>query len=360
MTSPKATPPRLLRIIDANLDRAREGLRLLEDIARLYLNDATLTEQLKVMRHELAGNDKRLQRELLLARDSKHDLGADMEAPGELQRADLPSLVMANAKRVEESLRVIEEFAKLPDLSLRLAINFKDARFAIYDLEQRLVSRLLRREKMARMVGLYLILDTQALEGRDEVEVARQAIRGGARMIQLRDKHRSRKELLEIARGLRKLCAENEVLFIINDYLDLALAADADGLHVGQSDLPLPVVRGELPADRIIGCSTHNLDQALQAEVEGADYIAVGSIYPTTSKGDTKVVGLEVLRQIGSSVSLPLVAIGGINQDNVAEVIAAGATSVAVISAVVGVGDVEGAARKLAQEIEKALKKVRR
>jgi thiamine-phosphate pyrophosphorylase len=268
---------------------------------------------------------------------------------------------MANARRAEESLRVLEEFAKLPDLSSRLNwTNFKDDRFEIYDLEQRLVSKLLRRDRMERISGLYVILDTQALEGRDEVEVAHQAIRGGARVIQLRDKYRSRKELLGVAEGLRDLCARNQALFIVNDYLDLALAADADGLHVGQGDLPLPVVRRELPADRVVGCSTHNLEQALRAEAEGADYIAVGSIYPTPSKEDAKVVGLEVLRQIGQSVSLPLVAIGGINQDNVAEVIAAGATSVAVINAAVGVRDVEGAARKLTQEIAKASRKEKR
>jgi thiamine-phosphate diphosphorylase len=142
------------------------------------------------------------------------------------------------------------------------------------------------------------------------------------------------------------------VLFIVNDYLDIALAADADGLHLGQNDLPTKVARKLLPIDKILGCSTTTVDQAITAESDGADYIAVGSIYPTTSKETAKVIGLEGLRQIRQAVTLPLVAIGGITKDNAAEVIAAGASSVAVISAILQAGSPEEAARQIVARLE--------
>jgi len=138
----------------------------------------------------------------------------------------------------------------------------------------------------------------------------------------------------------------------MNDYLDLALAADADGLHLGQNDLPLPVARRLLPIDKILGVSVTTSDQAIAAESERADYIAVGSIYPTTYKETAKVIGLEMLHQIRQAVTLPLVAIGGITKDNVAEVMAAGADSVAVISAVVQAETPEEAARQIVTRIE--------
>jgi thiamine-phosphate diphosphorylase len=151
---------------------------------------------------------------------------------------------------------------------------------------------------------------------------------------------------------LKNLCAEHNVPFIINDYLDLALAADADGLHLGQDDLPVKVARKLLPIDKIIGSSTTTVDQAVAAESEGADYIAVGSIYPTPSKETAKVVGLDRLSQIRQAVTLPLVAIGGITRDNVDEVIAAGASAVAIISAILQAKDIAAAARQIVDRLE--------
>ena len=137
------------------------------------------------------------------------------------------------------------------------------------------------------------------------------------------------------------------MLFIINDYLDLVLAAGADGLHLGQEDLPIKEARKLLPIDRILGCSVTAVEQAKAAESDGADYLAVGSIYPTSSKETAIVVGLERLHQIRQVVSLPLVAIGGINRDNASEVAVAGADAVAAISALLGAKDVEQAARQI-------------
>ena len=347
----EALPGEILRIIDASLNRIGEGIRLLEDSARLMLNDATLTQQLKNMRHELIRSDWSIQQQLLQARDSEGDVGIDMEVPGEEKQREIPVTIVANARRVQESLRVMEEMAKAPGLGLD-SEKFKQARFALYTIEKALLSRVLRQDKIKRLFGLYVIIDATALGGRSHIEVAGQAIRGGAKVIQLRDKVHSKKELLTITQELRNLCAEQDVLFIMNDCLDVALAVDADGLHVGQDDLPVKVARRLLPIDRILGCSARTVDKAAIAQSEGADYIAVGAMYPTSSKETAEVVGTERLKQIRQAVTLPLVAIGGINASNVSEVLTAGADSVAVISAVLGAEDVEGATRQIVNMIE--------
>lgn len=357
----------LLRVIDANLNRSSEGLRVLEDVARFLFNDTELSQRLRTLRHDLAHESKSLSVGLLSQRDSEHDVGRPHSKNKGLtmETASLQGLldlVKANAKRVEESLRVIEELAKLSEISPKLnSASFEQARFTLYTLEQNLISRVLRRDKVERMSGLYVILDRQSLAGRDELDIAGQIIEGGAKVIQLRDKSRfyrdKKGELLLVAQKLKELCSQADVLFIINDYLDLAVAVDADGLHVGQGDLPLPVIRRELPIDKIIGCSVTTVAQATKAQNEGADYIAVGSIFPTTTKKGATVVGVDILKELKRIVSTPLVAIGGINRDNVGEVVGAGADAVAVISAVLGEKDVKGAVRKLIAKMDLAKEK---
>lgn len=341
------------RIIDANLNRAGEGLHLLEELARLGLDDAELTQQLKTMRHEIVRGDLAFNKELIQARDSESDVGAEMEVPGEGKEKELPIIVVSNARRVQEALRILEELAKIPGTTPKLEPDkFKKARFDLYDIEQKLLSRLLRRDKAGRLTGLYAIIDSQALGGRSHLEVASQVIRGGAKVIQLRHKLDGKDELLSIAQQLKNLCSENGVLFLVNDHLDIALAVGADGLHLGQEDLPVAIARRLLPIDMILGCSVITVEQAKAAEAGGADYIAVGSIYPTLSKETAKVVGPEMLRWVRGAVSLPLVAIGGINRDNAGEVAAAGANGVAVISAILRAEDVEEAARRVIKAFE--------
>jgi thiamine-phosphate pyrophosphorylase len=347
-------------MIDANLNRSSEGLRVLEDVARFVLNDAELSRRLKSLRHDLARQTKPLSMNLLSDRDSQHDVGrpgSKCKGKGfNLETSSLQGLadlVTANAKRVEESLRVVEDLARLPELSSMLnSAGFGQTRFTVYALERDLISRISRRTKTERIFGLYVILDRQFLSGRDELDTASQIIEGGARVIQLRDKQSKRGELLLVARKLKELCSEAGVLLMVNDYLDLALAADADGLHVGQEDFPLSVARGQLPIDKIIGCSVTTVSQAAKAQGEGADYVAVGSIFPTATKKEAIVVGVEMLKELRQTVSVPVVAIGGINQNNIADVIAAGADAVAVISAALGQKDVRGAVQRLVAEID--------
>jgi thiamine-phosphate pyrophosphorylase len=356
-------PHQPLRMIDANLNRSSEGLRVLEDVARFLINDAELYQLLRTLRHDLARETESLSVGLLSQRDAGHDVGHLSSREKELNMKttslqDLLDLVKANAKRVEESLRVVEELAKLPEISSVLnSASFEQARFALYTLERDLISRILRRDKIERISGLYVILDRQFLAGKDELDIAGQIIDGGAKVIQLRDKQSKRGELLLVAQKLRELCSQADVLFIINDYLDLAMAADADGLHIGQEDLPLPVVRRELPIDKVVGCSVTTLSQATKAQTEGADYIAVGSIFPTTTKKEAIVVGVDILKELKRTASIPLVAIGGINQNNVGEVVAAGADAVAMISAVLGEKDVRGAVQKLVAKMDSAKEK---
>ncbi len=206
----------------------------------------------------------------------------------------------------------------------------------------------------AKISGLYVIVDPDACRGRDVLDVARLALEGGASMLQWRDKRREKGAQLTEARALRELCAEHGALLIVNDHADLALAAGADGVHVGQGDLPVEEVRRIVPAGFIVGASTNNVEEALAAEAAGASYIAIGSIYPTSSKEPerTRAASPERLSEVKAAVGVPVVAIGGIDASNIEEVVRAGADAVAVISAVCGADDVTAAARQLAAQFE--------
>jgi len=333
MNSPQEVSKTTLRIIDANLNRIGESLRLLEDIARLLLNDAGLSGRLKAMRHELAVRDLNTKKQLLQERNSREDIGIDIEVRQQTKERDLPAAVIANARRIQEAMRVIEELAKIPSINID-SEKFKKARFEMYDIERELVSRILRKNKAAGITGLYAIIDTQYLGKRRCQDITLEVLEGGARIVQLRSKETPENKLLATAKSMKNLCSEYDALFVMNDYPDIALAADADGLHIGQEDMPVKDARRLLPIDKIIGCSVDNKEQAAAAEAEGADYIAFGALYPTGSKSDIGVVGLEALKEIKKATDLPLVAIGGINAGNAAETIAAGADAVAVISAI--------------------------
>jgi thiamine-phosphate pyrophosphorylase len=340
-----------LRIIDANLNRIGEGLRVLEEIARLSLNDTSLTQQLKDIRHDIVRVDNSFQQKLINARDSDGDVGADMLVAGEQKPRDTRDTVIANARRAQESLRVLEEIARVPELKLDTG-KYKNARFSLYSIEKELLLKVSRQDKLHKLTGLYVIIDTAWLKGRSYQEVTAQAIRGGARVIQLRDKEHNKKELLPIAQEMRDLCRENDILFIVNDYLDIALAVDADGLHVGPDDLPVEIARQLLHLDKILGGSARTVDRAAVLSAEGADYIGVGAMFPTDTKGGAEVVGIERLREIKEAVNMPIVAIGGIKENNIKDVINAGVDAVAVISAVLGADNIEKATRQLANAFE--------
>ncbi len=203
-------------------------------------------------------------------------------------------------------------------------------------------------------VHLCAITQSDPGRGRGHVAVAREALRGGADMIQIRDKYGSLRELLPQAREIRGLCRAHGALFIVNDRIDLALAVDADGAHVGQEDLPAAAARALL-SGRLLGVSTHDLVQAKTAVAAGADYIGFGPMFGTQSK-DTGYTprGVAMLQEIAGAVTVPIIAIGGITSENVGSVIAAGATAPAVISAIAGASDIAEAARQFRAEVARA------
>jgi len=200
--------------------------------------------------------------------------------------------------------------------------------------------------------GLYVILDPSFLKDMSEVEAAEAIILGGAKVIQWRDKGRDKGEQLAVVREVNRLCVEAGVVSIVNDHVDLALVSGASGVHLGQKDLPLVEARKLMPGDAVIGVSTATVEEALMAEREGASYIAVGAIYATSSKSVTRPAGLETLEAVANAVSVPVVAIGGINAGNVGPVMEAGADSACVISAVLSAADMETAARELSAAID--------
>ena len=201
---------------------------------------------------------------------------------------------------------------------------------------------------------LCVVTDRAMARGLAHAAIAEQALRGGARMIQLRDKTLGGRELLTAARAIQALCGSFGATCIVNDRVDVALAAGADGAHVGQTDLPPPEARALLRG-RILGVSAHTVEEAVAAEAAGADYIGVGAIYATTSKANARApLGPEALARFRAAVRIPIVAIGGITAENVGPVIRAGADGVAVIAAVVGAPDIAEAARRLCAQIAAA------
>ena len=206
-------------------------------------------------------------------------------------------------------------------------------------------------------LGLYLVTDERLSRGRATAEIVRAAIRGGVDAVQLRGKDLPAREQMAIGRALREITRATGVLFIVNDRVDLALALDADGVHVGQDDLPAAVARQLVGPDRIVGVSAATIPEALAARDAGADYLGVGAIYGTATKLDAgAATGPGLLSTIAGAVDLPLVAIGGIKATNIAEVIAAGAVSAAVVSAIVSADDPEAAACDLQRRITTALR----
>lgn len=204
------------------------------------------------------------------------------------------------------------------------------------------------------LYGLHVITCESPASGRTHADVARAALAGGATIIQLRDKTASTRRLLEIAQIIRLLTRQAKALFIVNDRLDVALAAEADGVHVGQDDLPVEIARKIAGGNFIIGASATSLEEARRAAAAGADYLGIGTIFPTGSKSDAgTALGLEILGQIKQATNLPVIAIGGITADNAPSVLKAGADGLAVISAITGAPDMIAATRNLIELVRK-------
>lgn len=203
---------------------------------------------------------------------------------------------------------------------------------------------------------LYAVTDRSWLEGQTLYQQVEQALKGGATFLQLREKELDERHFLEEAKEIKELCSLYRVPFIINDNIDIAAAADADGAHVGQSDMETADVRAKLGPDKIIGVSAQTVEQAVLAEKRGADYLGVGAVFPTGSKDDAEDVSHETLKAICEAVNIPVVAIGGISKDNMMDLSGSGICGIAVISAIFAQPDIEAATRELRALAEKMVR----
>jgi thiamine-phosphate pyrophosphorylase len=321
----------VFRIIDAAANRTREGLRVIEDFLRFGRNDSHLCRRLKEHRHELTSILAQFPAsELLAARDTLCDVGTTIATDAEYQRKSPIDVVRAAFKRVQEALRTLEEYGKVFDP--HQAAHFEQLRYQLYTTEKAVLRSSSARDQLREAHVYLLVAADQCRLGFETV--VKQALDAGVQVIQLREKIVADRELIRRARQLRQWTREAGALLIINDRPDLAILSDADGVHVGQTELSVADARSIVGPDRLVGVSTHSIDQARQAELDGADYLGIGPTFPSQTKSFVQFPGLEFVRQATQEITRPWFAIGGIDNQNVAKVAASGATRIAVSGAV--------------------------
>lgn len=343
------------RIIDANFNRAREALRVMEEYCRFALNSGALSERAKGLRHELCAAVGRLDSgKLMTGRDTVGDVGVGQKVEGQLARASVRDCFTAAAKRLTEALRALAEVAQIDDKAVADAVE--RLRYEAYTLEKDILLFSEPVEKFNR-VRLYVII-TSNLPA-EVLSLASQCAGGGADCIQLRAKDIPDDRLFALSVEFVEICREMGALSIINDRADIAAAAGADGVHLGQNDLPVEQVRRLQLSPLIIGKSTHSLKELEAACPALPSYVSLGPAFATPTKPGIEVAGVEYVRRgleklAGTGISH--VAIGGITPDNVEQVIEAGAQRVAVCSVVTKAADPAQACRRLKERIVGSLK----
>lgn len=341
--SPQNTDTKVIRILDAAANRAREGLRVVEDYVRFVLDDQHLTRLCKELRHDLTAALSEISRgDLLAARETQEDVGTALTTPAERHRDDADAVLRANMARLQESLRSVEEYSKLQH---HLSDVFKQLRYRTYTIERAIGITRDSQERLAA-ARLYVLLDSR--ESSEEFEqLARSLIDAGVHALQLRDKRLDDRQLLARARLLRSLTRETETLFIVNDRPDIAVLVHADGVHVGQEEFSVKDARTIVGPNALIGVSTHSIEQARQAVLDGANYIGVGPVFPSETKQFGHYPGLDLLRAVAAEIRLPAFAIGGICPENLSEVLATGITRIAVGAAITTATNPAEVARKM-------------
>jgi len=362
--------PRIARLLDANLNRICEGLRVLEDCFRFAVPVPELAARCKSLRHRVRHEPGRLKPDLpdLLwtHRDAVSDCGPTislrLQVQGEIahQHSTIRDLLTANCKRIQEGLRALEEAGRLLGQS-DLARFFEDMRYQAYSLESDCLAAVAnepRSRLAAALRGLYGMASPEPATGRSALAVGLELLTAGVFVLQYRNKTADTVDQLADCQVLAAACHEQGALLIVNDRIDIALASGADGVHLGQEDLPIGVARQLAVKVRPgqpfwIGLSTHNPEQARAAVASGCDYIGVGPVFATTTKADLRVpvAGLEFVRWSATTLDLPHVAIGGIGPGNFAQVVAAGARCCAMISAINQQPDLVGTARLVQQQM---------
>ncbi len=331
------------RVVDANLNRAREALRVVEDYCRFVLNDHTLTEEAKGMRHDLAAAASLLSAgALLAARDTPGDVGTTVTSGREYDRRSPAEVAAVNLKRLQEALRSVEEYGKVfgPEFGRRI----EAVRYRAYTLERAVVTGAGARSRLAD-AKLYVLLTGSQCAAALDWTIA-EAAAGGAQVFQLREKSLTDRELLERAGNVRRWTRAAGALFIVNDRPDIARLVEADGVHLGQDDMPVAAARRIVGPDALIGVSTHTLGQLRRAVLDGADYVGVGPAFPSKTKSFEHFPGLPFVRE-AAETSLPAFVLGGIDLSTISQVVAAGAKRVAVSSVIAQADDPQAIARAL-------------
>ena len=349
MPAAPCTDPRVARLIDANLDRAREGLRVMEDWCRFGLDRQELVVPLKDWRQQLGQLHADNYRQ---ARSTATDTAAGLGHPAQRTRSDSARIVKANASRVQEALRVIEEFARTTDPVL--AQTAASIRYQLYDHEVRILTACGHNHRLEQLERARLCLITNPCSDDADSSMLNRveaALQAGVNLVQYRRKHGPDSLRLQEARRVAELCRSHQALFIVNDRVDLALLVNADGVHLGQDDLPLHEARELMGPRKLIGRSTHKREHLTIAQADGADYLGVGPVYATATKAERTPAGLAWVREASASARIPWFAIGGINSDNIADVRSAGASRVAVVSAIMASDDPAGASRLLLDQL---------
>jgi len=321
------------RILDASANRAREGLRVIEDYVRFVLDDPGLTRRLKEVRHRLAEAERGLDTQLLLgSRDTREDVGTHIMAPSEQIRENPRAVLAANFKRIAEAMRSLEEYSKLVDIWL--AGRFEVLRYDIYTLESLTMTAVAAHRGLGKARLMVLVGGLPTLG--DLTWLVGEALEGGADVIQYREKGVADRELLRRAREVRILTAQARVPLILNDRADVGRLACCDGVHLGQEDHSIRDARRIMGPMSHIGISTHDRAQLDAAILAGAGYLGVGPVFPSPTKEFTEpeLAGLNYVRLAAETTNLPWFAIGGIHEQNLDRVLDAGATRIAVSAAV--------------------------
>ncbi len=333
---------RIYRIIDANINRISEGLRVLEDLARFHYDAPEITEEIKNIRHQVRKNVNHLYHDFISQRDSSNDIGLTISQKNDLDnKQNFKALIMGNYKRIQEGLRVVEESLKVAG-HYKLSKSYEQCRYDIYTIEKKYMSLFDKYSKKDCLnTDLYCLTAEEYSNGKSNIEVVKEMIGAGIKIIQYREKEKKMLYKYEECKKIRALTKEAGVTFIVNDDIDIALLVKADGVHIGQEDLPIEQVRDLVGEEMIIGLSTHSPEQAQEAIKRGADYIGVGPIYRTYTKKDVcEPVGLEYLEYVVKNIDIPFVAIGGVKEHNVDEVAKRGAKCIAMVTEIVGAEDI--------------------
>lgn len=348
--------PSVGRILDANANRAREALRVMEEAARFMLGDESLTREIKALRHELRALVEALPGDPVAWRDTPGDVGTGVKTAAEGERAGVAEVAIAAGKRLSEALRAMEEYAKVLDpgepmrAEARTPRELERLRYRGYELERRLNLALGR--GVRRQWRLCVLISQELCPGGDWERVAEAAVAGGADCVQLREKAMDAGELLARARRLVAMGRPRGVSVIVNDRPDVALLAGADGVHVGQSDLPVREVRKLVGRQLLVGVSTSRLEEAEAAIRDGADYCGIGPMFPTTTKRKDVIAGPAYAAGYLAWGRLPHLAIGGITPGNVSELAVAGVRGVAVSSCVCRADDPGEACRQILAKLD--------